>query len=81
MTFQIIGSGFGRTDTMTTKLALAQLAFGPCHHMVEVMQRSDQPPHWATTLQFSWASRFPTRPFHGRTRTTNSGNIPAASPP
>lgn len=47
MTLQIIGSGFGRTGTMSTKLALEELGFGPCHHMVEVMQRPDQPAHWA----------------------------------
>jgi len=47
MTLQIIGSGFGRTGTMSTKLALEELGFDPCHHMVEVMQRPEQPAHWA----------------------------------
>jgi len=47
MTLQIIGSGFGRTGTMSTKLALEELGFGPCHHMVEVMERPEQPAHWA----------------------------------
>ena len=37
MGLKIIGSGFGRTGTMSTKLALEQLGFGPCHNMVEVM--------------------------------------------
>lgn len=46
MGLRIIGSGFGRTGTMSTKLALEQLGFGPCHHMVEVMGNSAQPPHW-----------------------------------
>jgi hypothetical protein len=47
MTLQVIGSGFGRTGTMSTKIALEQLGFGPCHHMVEVMGNPDQPAHWA----------------------------------
>ena len=47
MSLKIIGSGFGRTGTMSTKLALEQLGLGPCHHMTEVMQRPDQPAHWA----------------------------------
>jgi hypothetical protein len=31
MTLKVIGSGFGRTGTMSTKIALEQLGFGPCH--------------------------------------------------
>lgn len=46
MGLAIIGSGFGRTGTMSTKLALEELGFGPCHHMVEVMQDPGQPAHW-----------------------------------
>lgn len=46
MPLKVIGSGFGRTGTMSTKLALEQLGLGPCHHMVEVMQTPEQPPHW-----------------------------------
>jgi hypothetical protein len=44
MALKIIGSGFGRTGTMSTKLALEQIGFGPCHHMVEVMAN---PVQWA----------------------------------
>jgi len=47
MGLKIIGSGFGRTGTMSTKMALEELGFGPCHHMVEVMGNPAQPPHWA----------------------------------
>ncbi len=46
MGLRIIGSGFGRTGTMSTKMALEQLGFGPCHHMVEVMGNPAQPAHW-----------------------------------
>jgi len=43
MGLKIIGSGFGRTGTMSTKMALEQLGLGPCHHMVEVMGNPAQP--------------------------------------
>ncbi|QYX56345.1 hypothetical protein K1T73_15000 [Roseovarius sp. SCSIO 43702] len=46
MTLQVIGSGFGRTGTMSTKVALERLGFGPCHHMVAVMEDAAQPPLW-----------------------------------
>lgn len=37
MALKVIGSGIGRTGTMSLKTALEQLGFGPCHHMVEVL--------------------------------------------
>jgi hypothetical protein len=46
MALQIIGSGFGRTGTMSTKMALEQLGFGPCHHMIEVIEKPNQPQYW-----------------------------------
>ncbi len=46
MPLSIIGSGFGRTGTMSLKLALEQLGFGPCHHMEEVMDHPGQFGHW-----------------------------------
>lgn len=36
MTVQVVGSGLGRTGTMSLKLALERLLGGPCYHMVEV---------------------------------------------
>ncbi|MGZ3378112.1 MAG: sulfotransferase family protein [Phenylobacterium sp.] len=38
MTLKVIGSGFGRTGTMSLKLALEQIGLGPCYHMVEVFK-------------------------------------------
>lgn len=43
MALQVIGSGFGRTGTMSMKHALEQLGF-PCYHMVECLPRG--PSHW-----------------------------------
>jgi hypothetical protein len=34
---EVIGAGFGRTGTMSLKLALEQLGFGPCYHMTEIV--------------------------------------------
>jgi len=38
MALSVIGAGLGRTGTMSLKLALEQLGFGPCYHMVEVLK-------------------------------------------
>jgi hypothetical protein len=46
MTLAVIGTGLGRTGTMSLKLALEQLGLGLCHHMVEVFQRPDSIPLW-----------------------------------
>lgn len=46
MTLSVIGAGFGRTGTMSLKMALEQLGFGPCHHMEELFENPDQLPHW-----------------------------------
>lgn len=46
MALKVIGSGLGRTGTMSTKLALEQLGFGPCHHMVEVFMHPETVPLW-----------------------------------
>lgn len=45
MSLKVIGAGFGRTGTMSTKAALEILGFGPCYHMVECFPRG--PEHWA----------------------------------
>ncbi len=37
MGLQVIGAGLGRTGTMSLKLALEHLGFGPCYHMAEVL--------------------------------------------
>ena len=33
---KVIGAGFGRTGTMSLKVALETLGFDPCYHMTEV---------------------------------------------
>lgn len=46
MGLEVIGAGLGRTGTLTLKLALEQLGFGPCHHMVEVLANPQQIGFW-----------------------------------
>jgi Sulfotransferase domain len=43
---KVIGAGFGRTGTMSLKVALEQLGFGPCYHMIEVFSHVDDVPAW-----------------------------------
>ena len=40
MDIKVIGAGYGRTGTMSTKQALNHLGF-PCYHMEEVMRREN----------------------------------------
>jgi hypothetical protein len=46
MALDIIGAGFGRTGTLSLKLALEQLGFAPCYHMVEVFGRPEHNAVW-----------------------------------
>jgi hypothetical protein len=46
MTISVIGAGYGRTGTMSLKLALEQLGVGRCYHMVEVFQIPAAPEQW-----------------------------------
>jgi len=46
LSLTVIGSGFGRTGTMSIKLALEALGLGRCHHMGELYAQDWQVPHW-----------------------------------
>lgn len=51
MTLKAISAGFGRTGTLSLKLALEQLGLGPCHHMMEVIENGEkQVPLWNGAL-------------------------------
>jgi hypothetical protein len=43
---RIIGAGFGRTGTMSLKLALEELGFGACYHMTDVAAHPEHAPLW-----------------------------------
>jgi hypothetical protein len=38
MSLEVMGCGFARTGTMTTRQALEMLGIGPCHHMMEIIE-------------------------------------------
>lgn len=62
MTLRVIGAGWGRTGTLSTKVALERLGFGPCYHMIEVFRT--HPEHrtrWrqaAAGTQVDWSEIF-----------------------
>lgn len=39
MTLKVIGAGLGRTGTLSLKLALEHIGFGPCYHMSEMLSQ------------------------------------------
>lgn len=43
---EVIGAGFGRTGTMSLKVALERLGFGPCYHMTELFKHSSHGKFW-----------------------------------
>jgi hypothetical protein len=46
MALKVVGTGLGRTGTMSLKLALETLGFGPCHHMIEVFAHPETTALW-----------------------------------
>jgi hypothetical protein len=62
MTLKVIGAGFGRTGTMSLKLALEALGLGPCYHMAEVFKNPAAPDWWYEAAldpaQADWAKIF-----------------------
>jgi len=46
MALKLIGAGFGRTATLSLKMALEQIGYGPCYHMVEVFMNPQAAPLW-----------------------------------
>lgn len=51
MPLSVIGAGFGRTGTLSLKLALDRLGFGPCHHMIEVLAHPAQAAAWQAAAE------------------------------
>jgi Sulfotransferase domain len=57
---KVIGAGLPRTGTLTQKLALEQLGFGPCYHWVNLLADLDQVELWNRALdgQAPWEEAF-----------------------
>jgi len=56
-----IGAGFGRNGTLSLKLALEQIGFGPCYHMLEVRHHPEHVALWrraAAGAPVDWATLF-----------------------
>lgn len=43
---EVFGVGVGRTGTHSLKKAIEALGFGPCHHMLHMLEDPDSIPHW-----------------------------------
>jgi hypothetical protein len=65
MPLKVVGAGFGRTGTLSLKIALERLGVGPCYHMAEVFPRPQHVAMWhrlAFEHQIDWDELF--RGFH-----------------
>jgi hypothetical protein len=48
---KVIGAGLGRTGTLSLKVALERLGFGPCYHMLEVFEHPDHVGRWTAAAR------------------------------
>jgi hypothetical protein len=51
MPLEVIGAGYGRTGTLSLKLALEQLGLGPCFHMSEAIANPPCIPAWVNAVR------------------------------
>lgn len=51
MSLQLIGVGMGRTGTLSLKLALEKLGFGPCYHMEDLLKQPEDIRYWEQIKQ------------------------------
>lgn len=62
MGLQVLGAAWGRTGTLSVKLALERLGFGPCYHMLEVFRvHPEHQPLWvdaARGVPIDWGRLF-----------------------
>lgn len=60
MPLEVIGAGYGRTGTLSLKLALEELGLGPCFHMSEAIANPACVPGWvaATRGRPDWETLF-----------------------
>ncbi len=61
MSLEVIGAGFGRTGTMSLKVALEELGYGPCYHMVELFEHPEHVQRWEAAVRgepVDWGEMF-----------------------
>jgi hypothetical protein len=51
MSINVIGAGLPRTATLSQKVALEMIGFGPCYHMVDVLGDLGRADDWAAALE------------------------------
>ena len=51
MSLGVIGVGFGRTGTLSLKLALERLGFAPCEHMTNLFADASRIDHWLEAVR------------------------------
>jgi hypothetical protein len=51
MALNVIGAGFGRTGTLSLKLALEKLEIGNCYHMSNVLKHPDHATLWSNAAE------------------------------
>ncbi|MDR4508194.1 MAG: hypothetical protein MRJ65_08160 [Candidatus Brocadiaceae bacterium] len=51
MALNIVGAGFGRTGTLSLKLALEKLGFGRSYHMLDVYKHPDHAALWSAGVE------------------------------
>ncbi len=51
MALELIGAGLGRTGTLSLKVALERIGYGPCYHMIEVLTAPERGRHWLEQTQ------------------------------
>jgi hypothetical protein len=51
MGLEVIGAGFGRTGTMSLKVALEELGYGPCYHMVKLFEHPNHVERWEASVR------------------------------
>jgi hypothetical protein len=51
MPLEIVGAAYPRTGTVSLKMALEQLGFGPCHHMAEMIAHPEMGALWIAAAQ------------------------------
>lgn len=50
VSLKVIGAGMGRTGTMSLKLALERIGFGPCYHGSDLVSRRQDWPLWQDAI-------------------------------
>jgi hypothetical protein len=61
MGLRVMGAGFGRTGTLSLKVALEELGFARCYHMTDVLAHPEHAPLWEAAARgepIDWEALF-----------------------